>query len=270
MKSLVLLVVCFVFPFFVTAINPTKEYYLTPDSLGIKYIDSYISTKDSCKIHEWELVQKNDSSEIIIFVGSDAGNMAMNLFCAKPLVEKGYRIILFDYRGFGSSGSFKTEKNVLFYAEFVSDLQAVLYNIKKKYPKAKVGMLAQSMGTIITTLLTKREKLDFIIFDGLVSSPNKTCDHVYNAFNKKVFCPTNYDEINFQNCLAKIDIPMFIFQGKFDKVCIAKDTKEYVAKNRNRKILIYKGNHLEGFSILTRKDRGDIYTEKINYFIKTL
>lgn len=267
MKKIVLIIVCFGSAFLANAVNPKKEYNRTPDSLDIKYIDSYISTKDNYKIHQWDLIQKNDSSKIIIFVGGDSGNMSSNLFCAKSLVEKGYHVILFDYRGFGSSSSFKTERNILFYPEFIIDLQAVVIDIRKKYPNAKIGLLAQSMGTIITTLLSNNEKFEFLIFDGLLNSPLKTCS---DGYNKTVYCPNNYLESNYQNCLNKIDIPVLIFQGDEDDICLEKDTKEYVQKNVKRKILVYNGYHLEGFRILTKSKPGDIYIEKIDVFLQTI
>lgn len=84
------------------------------------------------------------------------------------LIKSGYRVVSFDYRGFGKSNAFKIDEKMLYYTEFVEDLRAVIQYVKKSYPSRQLGLLGLSMGTIIGTLALEKENIDFFIGEGFV------------------------------------------------------------------------------------------------------
>lgn len=115
------------------AINPGRDYYLSPDSLGLQYQEVRLNTSDNLSLNCWDISTdslKNKNTSIVIAYG-DSGNMGSNLFLAKTLSNEGYKVILFDYRGFGKSDDFVIQKDMLYYNEFCEDLKTVLNYAKK-------------------------------------------------------------------------------------------------------------------------------------------
>lgn len=60
------------------AINPDREYILTPDSVSWDYEQLIITTKDHFKLNSWvyKANQENDKDTVLILAYPDAGNMS--------------------------------------------------------------------------------------------------------------------------------------------------------------------------------------------------
>jgi hypothetical protein len=82
------------------AINPEREYKWTPDMRGLEYSEYQVKTIDNYTINVWEYTRPDSlkSNRTIILVGTDAGNMSYLIWQAKAFVNKGLRVIAFDYR----------------------------------------------------------------------------------------------------------------------------------------------------------------------------
>lgn len=95
------------------ALKPDSLYQMTPDSLKLKYESLKITTPDSLNLKVWKIIPelkvKNNSTIILAY--GDSGNMSYWLHQAAILSQKGFAVILFDYRGFGESSSFKMNPN---------------------------------------------------------------------------------------------------------------------------------------------------------------
>lgn len=98
LTCLVLLSGCTKFIFF-----PMKEHYITPDIIGIMYEDRYIQTADGLELHGWKLFSEGDTKATLLFFHGNAENISTHIANVYWLVEYGYDVYLFDYRGYGQS-----------------------------------------------------------------------------------------------------------------------------------------------------------------------
>ncbi len=169
------------------AINPEREYKWTPDMRGLKYSEYQVMTTDNFTINVWEygLPDSVKSNRTIILVGTDAGNMSYLIWQAKAFVSKGFRVIAFDYRGFGKSSDFAINKDFLFYTEFGLDLNSVIRAAREKYPTVKIGLYSLSMGTHVS--LWRKEKVDFSIAEGFYHDPQKVVSEL-KLIKEKPLC----------------------------------------------------------------------------------
>src|SRR5262245_47821152 len=87
------------------AINPEREYKFIPDSVGLQYSEYQVKTIDNYSINVWEYESPGSikADRVLILVGPDGGNMGYMIWQAKAFVQKGFKVISFDYRGFGAS-----------------------------------------------------------------------------------------------------------------------------------------------------------------------
>jgi alpha-beta hydrolase superfamily lysophospholipase len=244
------------------AINPEREYKWTPDMRGLKYQEYQVKTTDNYTINVWEygLPDSIKSNRTIILVGPDAGNMGYLIWQARIFVQKGLRVIAFDYRGFGKSADFAINKDFLFYTEFGLDLDSVIKATREKFPSDKIGLYGVSMGTHISLL--RKERVDFSINEGFFHDPKKVVDRIKINKGKTILLPTETKSITRLNQ----KIPTMIFCAANDKTTTTSDAKEFAKQNKVT-LVEFEGGHLEGMSILQKDQYGDEYTDKMIAFL---
>ncbi|MEY4935127.1 MAG: hypothetical protein RIS64_1486 [Bacteroidota bacterium] len=167
--SLLVLALCCI-GFAAFAGKPERKYEKTPAHFNLKYKQDSVSTADGVRLSVWdyEPVAKDSVKTlkpVIVMAYGDAGNMSYWIEQAGALVTAGYRVITFDYRGYGASDNFLINENQLYYNEFSDDLAAILDYTKSKYPNQKCGFYGLSMGTLVGVLALSKTKtpIDFFI-----------------------------------------------------------------------------------------------------------
>ena len=130
------------------AINPQKEYTYTPKDFGIEYVEDSVVTSDGYRINIWNLPGTGENGRSVLIVCADAGNMGQWLGIGATLCFLGYDVWMFDYRGFGGSQDFATDRDMLYHSEYLRDFGAVLEHVAVLRDRP-VDVLAFSMGTIM-------------------------------------------------------------------------------------------------------------------------
>lgn len=252
----------------VFAINPDRDYKLTPDSLGLSYDQITLTTSDDYNLNAWKIypIEKDRDTTIILAYG-DAGNMSYFVYQAAALARQGYTVLLFDYRGFGKSEDFKMNFDYLYYDAFATDLVAALNWAKANIDNQQTGILALSMGTIAATFAFQNEEADFLIGEGFVADPSLIEKRLENNDNP-ILLPKSHKQ--YKSALNNLEIPILIFAGTKDQATTLADAKSIVSQRTNRKLVTFEGKHLEGFWKLTDERFGDKYCNKISSFIEKI
>ncbi len=253
------------------AILPKAEYIANPDSLhlGIQWKDTQINTPNAINIavRIWEPFVKNEKNTTnIIVAGGDYGNLSYYNLHVAALCVVGYRVIQFDYRGFGKSSFVDLDFEYLYFESFVLDFKAVVDWSKQTYKPQKTGVLGFSMGSIIAQAYLVKNRLDFAIFDGLIINPVIVGNRIMNADKERtVLVPKEgYD---FQRKLRKIKTPILVFAGKEDQLTYINEVEKYIRQRRKKRtVIFYEGKHNEGFKKMTKNAFGDLAVAEINSF----
>ncbi len=250
------------------ALKPDKNYIAKPEDFSLHYTSNTITTSDGFTLLSWTLQAnpENNKKTTLILAYGDSGNMSYWLNQAWVASNNGYTVVLFDYRGFGQSQDFTINTDYLYYNEFATDLKAVIQWTKTNIKNNKTGIWALSMGTIMTNIALQKQSVDFVIAEGLVFDPNVIAAKIKLAKNKTILLPdTNF---NIRKLSPAIQCPYLLFAGKQDNMTTAADSKLFSEMAKNRQLIEFDGNHLEGFTKLSQHDFGDNYMQKINSFIK--
>lgn len=250
------------------ALKPDKNYIAKPEDLSLRYTTSTITTSDGYALHSWTIQPDpaNDKRTTLILAYGDSGNMSYWLNQAWVASNNGYTVVLFDYRGFGQSQDFTINNDYLYYNEFATDLEAVIQWTKTKNKNNKTGIWAFSMGTIMTNMALQKQSVDFVIAEGLVFDPAAIAAKIKQAKDKTILLPdTNF---NIQKLSSTIRCPYLLFAGKQDKMTTVADSTLFSEMATNRELILFDGNHLEGFAKLSQGDFGTTYMQKINSFIQ--
>jgi alpha-beta hydrolase superfamily lysophospholipase len=268
MRKIVLRLILILFTLPVLALKPEKAYKITPDSLGLAYKEQYVKSKDQFDLITWTYRPNaaKDKQTVIVLAYGDAGNMSHWVHQARILSEAGYRVITFDYRGFGKSTDFAIHPDYLYYNEFAWDLRAIMDFARKTYPQSKQGLLAFSMGTIMATLVLPQTKTDFFVGEGYVKDPASIVNFIKRAKNKDIILPPG--SAAYPSQAPKITCPMLLIAGKADQATTLADADAVTRQAKNRKVVTFEGGHGMGFQALTRNAPGDLYVQAIDDFVK--
>jgi len=249
----------------VGAINPVKEYVDYPVNSNFKYEEVHIKTQDGYSLNSWILYAKEEKrfNRTLVLAYGDAGNMSYWLRQAIEVVNQGYDVVLFDYRGFGESDAFVLEEDQLYYDEFATDLQAVVAYTKTKF-HTKVGVWALSMGTISAVLAHEVESYDYLIADGFVGSPKTIVTRLNEFLQKEIKLPEQARD--YDKALTRLSIPVLFFAGDRDGLTTVQDSNRVKPLHPKSQVVLFKGGHLQGFQAMTNTYHGQGYIEAINSF----
>lgn len=83
---------------------PTHDQPATPATWGYRYESVRFDSSDGTRLHGWFLPARGDSRGTIVFSHGNAGSVGHHLGFVMWLVEAGYHVLTYDYRGYGESG----------------------------------------------------------------------------------------------------------------------------------------------------------------------
>ncbi|PAM95749.1 hypothetical protein B4N84_06550 [Flavobacterium sp. IR1] len=265
MKSILLFSLT-LYSIFSFSITPKADYVATPKEFGIEYKEVFVTNKD-VKICVWICepnqvrVQESRSKSVLLAYG-DYGNMSYYLSYISFYTKLGFRVISFDYRGFGKSSSFGIASNRLFYEEFAVDMKNVAAYCKRNLKINNLGFVALSMGTIIAPIVFQEEKAEFIIAEGCVYDINTSADRLKQIKRREIVVNTEY---NLPKEWDKIKSKILIFVANKDDITNLEDTQKIVFQDiSKRKFLVYKGDHL---SMLNDNENLEKHKNEINLFV---
>lgn len=235
------------------AINPMREYKMKPDRFNIQYEELKIKTEVGYYLNVWVMDPLADLKKNFTFVivGSDAGNMGFSLAYAYHLLKRGFRVITFDYRGFGGSSDFDFIRDSVYHREYIKDFETIMMWANKTKKTEKIGVLAFSMGSLIASSGYHNAQYDFFVGEAFVRSPMTNARRVKKVKNKKLQVPT--DARKDINRLKDVKIPMLLFASRNDSITTLRDCKKLARRGANRKVIEFEGRHLGGAEVLGMK-----------------
>lgn len=248
------------------AINPMKEYKMKPETFQLDYQELKLETPDGYKLNTWmmEPIGEVNKNVTIVIVGSDAGNMGFSLPYASYLLRSGYRVVTFDYRGFGDSTEFEYNPDNVYHSEYVTDFETVMNWCKEELKSEKIGVLAFSMGTLVSAIGYSATDYDFYIGEGFILSPQINKARINKIKNKNLFLPGSSieDELKVQN----MDLPTLLFASATDQITTLEDSLEFTNSRKMAKTVEFEGEHLRGASTIGWEK----YVMEIGTFIDTI
>lgn len=253
------------------ALKPSRDWAATPDSVGLTYQTLTLATPDHAQLATWVIepaALAPDQHTTLVLAYGDAGNMGNWVHQARALAGAGYRVYLFDYRGFGHSSDFVIDPSHLYYHEFALDLAAVLADAKRRYPQSRTGILGFSMGTILGAEVAAAHRCDFFLAEGYVGSPQAVVASVLKNKHKQLSLPT--EAAHYARLAPRINCPWLLIAGTQDVNTPLADSAAVVQaarRGQRRQLVPFAGEHSAGFYTLSDKEFGDLYVGAIRRFL---
>lgn len=121
---------------------PSKDHLPNPALEGFAREDVFVRTPDGVRLQGWLLRPKGEPLGTILFLHGNAENMSTHVNSVLWLAYSGYRVFLFDYRGYGKSEGKATMDGV--HADALAAIDA-LFGMDE-VDRDRVAVLGQSLG----------------------------------------------------------------------------------------------------------------------------
>lgn len=82
---------------------PEKEFINNPAAKKLAPVDVYFKTPDGLKLHGWFFKTKQEARATMLFIHGNARNLSVHASSVLWLVDEGFNVFIFDYRGYGRS-----------------------------------------------------------------------------------------------------------------------------------------------------------------------
>ena len=219
---------------------PSKQKAYHPRVLGIEYRDIYLRAKDEPELHAWLLSTKETLKGFVLFCHGNAENISTHISAVAWLVEKGYDVLLFDYRGFGESQGEPTIAGVHRDAERVLD-----YVLKNLPEEVQVIVYGQSLGAAVCLSAVadspEKERVSLVISESGFSSYKTIAADKLDSFFLTSILKTpllrgleeNLSPVNKVKELSPV--PLLVVHGEKDRVVQSYHARELYENAREPK-----------------------------------
>ncbi len=239
-----------------------------PASFGLDYDNFTVYTRDNVYIRGWAIDASGDDAVFIIMHGYTSCKADERLLkLASLLVEDGYDVVMFDFRGHGESGGSFTSIGPL----EVYDAEAVIDYTASMFPSEDIVLVGYSMGGAVAIVVgASDERVSAVVAD----SPYYTLSDVIprwiehttplpGAYGGLIgfygsimtgqsldFGPANVDSL---------DKPLIVFYGTEDPLLTLDEAKSIAGKSPCGKLVVGDGaGHVEVYKVLGLEDYVDI------------
>ncbi|MBU0478441.1 alpha/beta hydrolase [bacterium] len=234
----------------------TREISRIPESIGLKFEDIFFETNDHVKLNGW-YVPCEGAISTLLFCHGNAGNISDRLDSIDIFHNLGLNIFIFDYRGYGKSRGFPTEKGT-----YLDAMAAYSWLIsEKKLDEDKLIIFGRSLGGSIAIDLASKINKGLLISESAFTSIIDIGKEFYPFLPIKYCASIKYDSIQK---IKSIKIPKLIIHSEEDEIIpFHHGEKIFKAALSPKQFYQMRGGHNDGFIIM-----GKEYEETIKNFIK--
>ncbi|MDO8291764.1 MAG: alpha/beta hydrolase, partial [Gallionella sp.] len=148
-----------------------REIIATPGQAGLPYEDIRLTTSDGLGLHGWYIPAPQTHAQprgTVLFLHGNAGNISHRIDSLQMFHRLGYSTLIFDYRGYGSSGGTPSEQGTY------RDAEAAWRYLteQRRIPSCRIVLFGESLGGAVGAWLAARQKpAALVIASGFTSVP---------------------------------------------------------------------------------------------------
>ncbi|WP_039948226.1 alpha/beta hydrolase [Leptospira fainei] len=257
--------------------HPSKQEYFSPEKLGFLSKNIFLTAKDGIRLHLWQITDQQKSPKepkgVILQFHGNGENMSTHFISLVWLVNQGYELYTYDYRGYGLSGGEPDPESIYEDSLIVLDYA---HSYAKSINK-KLIVYGQSLGGAIALRsipdMKEKESLGLVVADGTFFSYRSVARQIAN---KTLFPPIGFllapffsDAASPEEYIPKIaPVPLLVIHGTNDPVVPFDNGKEVFRLASDPKIFweIRGGGHVDWMQ-LGRSDGAKDFLKLLNgYF----
>jgi len=237
---------------------PQKELDETPAAWGLEYEEISLLTADNVKLHGWYLPDPGSRKALLFFHGN-AGNISHRGSSVEIFHRLGMNVLIFDYRGFGTSQGEPDESGLY------EDARAAwrFLQEEKGFDSKDIILFGRSLGGAVASKLASEVHPAGLILESSFSSARDMADAIMPLISRVVFLRFN---LNTLNIIDRIRCPLLVLHGPQDEVIpFRQGEKIFKAAREPKSFVTLQGGHNGGY-LLSQP----AYEQALEAFIRTI
>lgn len=214
--------------------QPDRFLYAPPEKLNLKYENIFFESPDQVRLHAWFFPSpvKTKEKKLILLFHGNAQNLSSHYLSVSWMIQYGFDVLVWDYRGYGLSQGEPENKGV--YLDSLTALDYATEKFKKDQYK-KFFAIGQSLGgNILLKAISdfpNRWPIDMLTIDSSFASYQSMAkDRLQTVW---FFYPFSYlspllvsDNYAPLKNLSNVKTPVLVMHSEHDKVVPSKFGKE--------------------------------------------
>lgn len=235
---------------------PARIIGMTPRSMGLDFEEVYFRADDGLTLNGW-FVKADTNKGVVLFCHGNAGNISHRLESIFLFKEMGFDVFIFDYRGYGRSRGWATEKGI-----YADALGAYNYLVGVRcIPYERVIIFGRSLGGNVAIDLASRVRAACLISESAFASIEDMARAIYGVRPPKWMLSNHFDA---QSKISKVKMPKLIMHSRDDElVPFQHGQKIFDSALEPKDFFELAGSHNE-YYLGTRSD----YAKKMRLFIE--
>lgn len=247
--------------------QPSPIMYVNPKKLKLTYEDLYFKSKDGTELNAWFFKAKTDKPKgtVVQFHGN-AQNISAHFLSLVWVIEQGYNLFTFDYRGYAISEGKPSQAGIYLDALAALEKAEELHNA---HGGGKFIVYGQSTGGAIALRAVpdykNYENISLVVMDSAFSSYQDIAyDKLKSSWLLFPISPLAYvlvsDKYAADKVFNKITRPTLVIVGMQDRVVPPKFGKKIYKKISSNEKWLWKmpeGTHIDAYH-----HGGNIYRDK--------
>ena len=183
------------------------EKYISPTELGLtEFKEAPLKARDGTVLTTW-YARRNPQKPVLLFFHGNTGQNARFAAPLLPLIQKGYSVMMLEYRGFAKSEGWLSQEKM--YAD-----AAVAYDYLRHQGHAQVIAMGYSMGCAAAVGLADRRQVNGLILFAPFESMERMVAELPIPFARYIL----KDRYPSDEYIQGVYVPLLIFHGAQDKL----------------------------------------------------
>ncbi len=187
---------------------PDPHWALTPADLGLAAEEARLTPEPGVQLHAW-FFPRTDPLATLLFCHGNAGNVSHRLDNVARLVQTGFQVLLFDYRGYGRSSGQPSEQGL-----YRDAAAAWTYLVARAGTSdAPCVIFGRSLGGAVAVELATRVAADGLIIESTFTSARAMARLAF-PFPLPAL-PVKYDSLSK---VGGLETPLLVIHGELDEL----------------------------------------------------
>ncbi len=237
--------------------QPVNRVKYTPGHAHLAYEDVSIRTGDGIRISAWWIPAENPSATVL-FCHGNGGNISNCLDTALIVHGLGLNLLLFDYRGYGTSDGSPSEQGTYLDAEAALEYLVVV----RKTPRERIILWGRSLGGPVAARTAAMHPGGPVILESTFTSLRDLVNERFSWVPSWMLADYAYDTGSH---LGEIASPILVIHSPDDEIVPFRHGRLlYDSCKGPRSFAKIRGSHNFGFL-----DSMDVYRTSIMEFLDT-
>lgn len=219
--------------------KPTRKLLGTPSTVGLEYEEVHFFAEDDVGLHGW-WIPHPEAKGTVLYCHGNAFNVSDRLPLIQALHATKVNVFIFDYRGYGKSRGFPSEKGTY------KDARAAYEVVRARYEDTEdppVVIYGCSLGGAVATQLALDKKSRGLVLESTFTSAFDMAQNMYPWLPCKWLLATRYDT---RSKVKLIQVPTLLAHSREDDVIPFSFGQELYAQAAEPKVFFeLKGGHSE-------------------------